>query len=736
MSLAIGRSYIPRVSIRSSQTLENMVFTVRACIKIGFAVAAFGQCRAADPALVRIVLLDTSGSMAGERLTTAKAELRELGRTLPPAADRPVIVVPFTDRLGKVVECTDLATLEACLDKAEADGGTRIALALERALDELHKHPHCRHASVFLYTDGEDGDQEGISRQELRLDRLFADREKRGLNQSVIFCKRWQNANAGLLKQIRERGHARVLDAGEARLRPIFLKAQVTCLKSTWTSESSLLLDVDFTATLEAVGAAGLMLPEVPLRCVEPQASGERTTGLLVGRPKVIRLRLPVPLDAGATLPVRCQLGEAKEALVGKDLILPQLTGDLIVVAVPIPTRMGAYALRATATAGKGSHWIDPESRRTRLPLDLAITVEPPQGETYIGPIRLQAKPSAGWTTASPTVFSIGDGQPLQVRVVLDGRFPERMPRLALPLELRVTGAPPGVVVTPAHVNLMADVLPPPPASVSLQHHVRGVGAARWTDPANSVASFAAEVELTVVGPLPPDSEVLVRSAGGVRSVRFRPSVVRPGSQTIRMEVEAEMKALKTIPFRFDLIPPKSSEAIEVQPPPPISFDATGPPPLQIALARDGHVPARVTLVTRERQARLRVTPVLVGANDARPAAGLPVMIGGGSGLEWGSDGAATLNEARDLSVALPADLEVSFFRDTLCDAELRVESGLHSSALVGSTQTVRLRVEAPFKRYLFYGVGVMGSALMLWFLGRTVYRIVTPEVIGLPARR
>lgn len=187
--------------------------------------------------LVRIVVLDTSGSMAGERIETSRKELLDLGRQLPPSTDNPFIVVPFHHDAHDVKTFTDLKSFEKFIQGIQAGGGTSIAKGLERAIKELAPGRDARHICVLLYTDGEDGDLAGILKQEEILDRLFSDRGKRGLHQSVVFAKRWEQANADLLKKITERGNAQVIDAGELKIQPVVFTPTLSVADVRWAKD-------------------------------------------------------------------------------------------------------------------------------------------------------------------------------------------------------------------------------------------------------------------------------------------------------------------------------------------------------------------------------------------------------------------------------------------------------------------------------------------------------------------
>src|SRR5207302_5560441 len=104
------------------------------------------------------------------------------------------------------------------------------------------------HVCVLLYTDGDDPDAEGIRRQEDQLDRLFSARSRQGLRQTMVFCKRWEKANADLLARVSKRGHAQVVDAGELRLLPVTLAPAVKVAGARWSRVRPGVLDVDLTA--------------------------------------------------------------------------------------------------------------------------------------------------------------------------------------------------------------------------------------------------------------------------------------------------------------------------------------------------------------------------------------------------------------------------------------------------------------------------------------------------------
>ncbi|WP_024545053.1 VWA domain-containing protein [Picosynechococcus sp. NKBG15041c] len=102
------------------------------------------------------LVLDHSGSMAGQPLRTVKEAALQLVDQLQPG-DR-LSVIAF-DHKAKVIvanqEVTDKAQIKAKINRLEAAGGTCIDDGLKLGLQELTSSPGKRVAQVFMLTDGE-----------------------------------------------------------------------------------------------------------------------------------------------------------------------------------------------------------------------------------------------------------------------------------------------------------------------------------------------------------------------------------------------------------------------------------------------------------------------------------------------------------------------------------------------------------------------------------------------------
>lgn len=688
---------------------------------------------AAVPALVRVVVLDTSSSMAGERIDTAKNELLDLARKLPPTPDCPFVIIPFSGEVGEVKTCTDLKTFEDFVVRLQANGGTAIAQGLDRALTELQRYAGCRHACVFLYTDGEDGDAAGITRQEERLDQLFAARQQQGLNQSVVFCKRWEQANAALLKQIAQRGHAKVLDGKEMALRPVTLTPGLQLVRAGWAADQPLLLDIELVASLAATGLPkGMSIPGLKFTCQTAGASGNIQADVAVDGKQTIRVRVPAPKSAGKMIDVVFAVGGAQEIATKTELLLPLVPSDQVRVAVPLPSRDGPFTLTAQAVGDGKPTWIDPLNGIARVPLRLDVSVLPPSGQIWLGPIELAVELPSGVKMASGTDrIVINERKPVSAALTLEGPLTAiSADRGALNLSLSTTLAPPGVVVLPAALAVRAEVPWPAPSPVTIETRVTAVGAARWANLAQAVGTFIVDLQVRVDGPLPDASEVLVRSPPGVRLLRFDPAQIHTGTQTVRVTVEANLPAGQPKTFILDVLPPAAPNTLSISAPRPIQFEVVGPAAVQLALSHNGMTPRVFVLNGRRREIpqSLFAMPLITSQVDPGSSRDLAVKLNPGDGLDW--SGAARpfkVNEGLELRVLLPENREVSFFQDTVVEAELCVEPATPTPAVLGSKQMVRVHIEAPFKRFLFYGVSGLSALLVLYCLARMIRRFTTP---------
>ncbi len=103
------------------------------------------------------MVLDHSGSMQGEKLTSMKAAARRVIQTLQP--DDIVSLVVFDDTVHVVVPATPVQDKEALASRVDTiieAGGTAMSLGLQAGMAELQKNQGTSHiAHMLLLTDGQ-----------------------------------------------------------------------------------------------------------------------------------------------------------------------------------------------------------------------------------------------------------------------------------------------------------------------------------------------------------------------------------------------------------------------------------------------------------------------------------------------------------------------------------------------------------------------------------------------------
>src|SRR5262245_26057625 len=109
-----------------------------------------------SPELLRLLILDKSGSMAGARIEQLKRTVLEWIESYPPSPEAPFAVIPFDRKAGAVRVFTDKASIERFVSSLDAGGGTSIASGLSAGADFLSRYVEASNLIILLVTDGED----------------------------------------------------------------------------------------------------------------------------------------------------------------------------------------------------------------------------------------------------------------------------------------------------------------------------------------------------------------------------------------------------------------------------------------------------------------------------------------------------------------------------------------------------------------------------------------------------
>lgn len=687
-----------------------------------------GSARADGAVYVRAIVLDTSGSMAGERFATAMREIGEFARQLPPSPEHPIVLVPFQEQVHHVGVFTDPKKFAAMLAELQAGGGTSIAAGLERVITEIARYPNAGHVSVLLYTDGEDDDRAGISRQEEKLDRLFGSRSQRGLQQSVVFCKRWEKANGELLQQIRQRGRARIIDAGELRLVPVTLRPTVTAARAEWAGGKVGRMNVELQARIAVTGATeSVSLPAIRFTCRSAGVSGTTAVDVRAGGdPQVMRVQFDVGRDGFASggCVLDFEVARPAESTNDRQLVLPIMPVERLQVRIPLPSFATQCTVKAALHADGAGSWDDPLIRKATYPVKLTLDTAAVPELPWRGPVVFDMKPGPGCHVASggPIRVTQSGRTEIPLRVAVDA--PASGP---CPLSLTLTPAslPAGLALLPNALPVALQAPAPDSPETRIELAAKNQSPARWVSLLTGTAAFTVPVEVRVDGPMEDNTKLVVTSPAGVRRLRFRPDHFTTGVQTIQFDIEAELPAgPQSREFTFIIDPPKLQGAVQIRRPGPLKIRAVGPAPLQLVLCRSGNTPPTLDIAGLEGKATADVTPTLVGASSGIRES-VRARLGVGSPLVLEGPNERSLGVATTLVLAAP-QLEPSFFRDQIAGADLRIEPTVVSPALVGSRQHVVMRIEAPFKRLAFWVTTAVAAVIAFALVVRLLLQFTT----------
>ena len=707
--------------------------------------AADEPARPSAPQFLRLAVVDVSGSMSGERLDVARGELLRLVEQLVPSPAHPLVVVPFESNARPVETLTDLVRAQQYLANLSGGGGTNIASGLAKAISELQRYPNTANVCVFLYTDGEDGMHDQIAAQEAKLDALFADRRTRGLDQTVVFCKRWQGAGAQLVKRLEQSGNARIIDAAELDLVPITLTPHVTVQQARWVKGRPATLEVELAAHVEMHGQDTTYTGgPLHLECRTPNTEGDVQVVLdppnATPTPVAIRLDLPPEAAlAGGQVELQFELSQPVPTHDADRLTLPILTLDQLTVPVDLPVADFRTIIAAQIEQTDPGRWADPVRLEPVFPMRLALQVTAADDDaTWTCPVPFRLSPQSGTrlVDGQDTITLHGPGQ-YELAFSITAKptnhiAPTGLPEFAVAFRLHPETRPPNVHFDPPEVRFDTELAAPAALLTDISARIVAVGRPRWVDLRQGVAVVDANLAVQVDGPIWPDAELVLQCPPPVRDLAVTPSVLHQGTQTVRLRFLALLPpAPATKELAFQILPPAQQGAVRLRAIHPFTHAFGGPPPVQLALSDGRHVRARFQTSHRDstRPATLSVVPVVLGLDDQAAAAGLAGTVRA-SGLATEHTGNLPLYLASQLQITFPADAPRSFFRDTRRRGQISIAPQPDTPALIGSTHTIQATLEAPFKRLLFQLALAICGLLAFVLLLRMYLRLRMPPEI------
>ncbi|MEM7311962.1 MAG: vWA domain-containing protein, partial [Planctomycetota bacterium] len=141
----------------------------------------------------RLYVVDVSGSMAGRTMKSVRDELNASLTIQPPTEKHPIAIITFDSKASKPKIFRDAGkALKFVKTLASSGGGTDIAAGLNEAIRRLKQLNKVSRTAVLLYTDDRSGNRKAIEKAERELDKIFKQRNDKGLQQSLIL-RNWSN---------------------------------------------------------------------------------------------------------------------------------------------------------------------------------------------------------------------------------------------------------------------------------------------------------------------------------------------------------------------------------------------------------------------------------------------------------------------------------------------------------------------------------------------------------------
>lgn len=697
------------------------------------------------PQLLTVIVLDTSGSMGDGKLEAARAEIKDRARRLPPSPHRPYALIPFHGSVHDARVFTGGAPeLEGHLDRLAAGGGTAIAAGLRHALGELDRSPAAGHVAVLLYTDGEDADRAAVAEQEARLDARFRDRTERGLGQTVI-CRRWGSANADLVALLRRGGHAEVIDAGEARLLHATLAPRVAARGCRWAGERT--LAIDLRAEVEVRGPAGsAAIPPLRLTCANAGAQGDAAVDVAPGGPQPVDFAVRLPVT-GREVPKSVRLeftvSAPQPAVRGADILVPTLADERVAVEVAVPPPVLRATLDAALAPSGHARWQDPLRRRAIVEAELIADIGVAPDFAFPHPVPLALNPDPAVELLSDVKeFPIGGAG--RVRLPLKLAYdPATTPSPGL--TVGPAGREPAVRFEPAGRHAAVAAGAPAPVVTTIAITPLSVGRPAWSDLLEGTATFEARIRVRVDGPLGDRTALAVTAPAGVRGLRITPAVIRGGDQTVTLAIAARLRpAPATTALDFTVATPPPRGAVRFRTRDAFRIVAPGPPPVRVALTRDGRPLTHAELLVEDgAPAALAATPAVIGIADADAARGLSADLADIPALALKSPGRLPFFRPARILLAPPeAPPGRSFFRDSCWRSDLKIDASPARPYIAPSSCRVILRSPAPFKRIAFLALLGTFAVLLVAIPARAYWNLrgarlspsIRPEPVIAPA--
>ena len=690
--------------------------------------------------LIRVVVVDNSGSMSGERSATVRQELQELSRQAPPSPSLPIVLVRFGTQAAPALALTDPTALAGEIAKLDGSGGgTSIASGLTEATRYLKQANAQCDLLLMLYTDGQDADVRAISRAEQRLSEMLTARGQQGLRGSVV-RKRWGSADAKLTQKLQAHPHVDVIDGADLRLLPVTLDPQLR-LVEVRRGDDPAQIEVSIAPEIAVRGASqDAPLPKLALHCTTPGVGGD-TTQTLDARQLPDRIHLTVPLDPEQIDDAEVRLDFnltpiAEPRLPDSALVLPQLLASNVQVAVPLPKLEIRNHVKATIDFHKPPRWSDPLGLRAVYPLKITFEVTAAENAQNVDRSASLAIEPQGSTTivAGQQRFTLPGVGRYDIELELevspaDSAVAAADMRFEVDFIIRPIQLPPNLRFEPPELHILRDDLPAPDhVSTEVRAQVESLAPARWLQLPN-LAVVDGTLRVDVIGPVPPGSQLRLSPPDEVKRIDIADHSLTSGAQRVPVRFYLNLASAPHSTRFASVLSPSTQPhpAIELSPGAPLLLTVLGPPPMQVVNTDRGRVADRIhrSLSDTATQVEVDVCPQLAGPATGKVATGIKVDIRNHNTVVQAQVPIGQQHRCR-FEVEPPA--QRSFYRDHQQAILIHLTPSPEADMVRPGQMEVVITHLAPLKRLLFY-IGIVLSVVIIgWCLLRTFTRLTAHQ--------
>lgn len=689
---------------------------------------------AADLDLLRIVVVDQSGSMRGPPLDTVAEQLRRLIKHDPPTTARPVVLLTFGDeaqRVGKFIEPGPLAQWISGELTLELGGGTRIAAGLAAAAQAVVEHPGQRMA-LLLYSDFQDGDTAGISAELAKLRRLLGDRGRKELP-SLVFVHEWTRESQTVREQLTQ--EPGVLAVNEAVLEGLdyWIQAQASVVRAERDEARPdlLTIEVSLSATIPS-RRDEWPTPEVVAQLDAPPVA---KTFAADGQDVTLRIEHKLTPDeeqqGTLRLPLRVVLGPTPAGSHwSKAAPLVRPAEPTLDVRVPAYERH--YDLRIEWTFPQPPLWADPLALRARFEAHVTFDVAAEAGRDEASTWSITGEASTQVAGGRQTVRLDRAGQfSLVVPFECTGRATQDRQN---PLEFRANflvqpiRVPPGVRWDPPVLRSSLQLGSPAPVVTSV---IVRAGAAESTwKLAPEITETTGALQVECGGLVPPGNYLALapsRSAAQLQRV-----ALQSGQNSVAWRAsEASQGAPHRVSAPLTIAGPPHP-AVQLAIPESVAFECPAAPPLELVAQINNRLPPyRDLLVGPAGSQRVVLAARFVGLPIDRTD---PKYLVAWQLVPGAQHGHVACGQSAQVELTLPAAAAPSYFRDRRVVYRVGLAPADRHPLVKSARCDVPLVREAPFKRLVLrIGLalaltGVPGCVVFGWWKLRAVSAVDSYE--------